>query len=164
MAAEQRLTQTERGNLVAYLDGELNEVEARAISTKLTQSVSARREAEALRKTWELLEYLPRPTATPQLAQQTLTEIARLGQGNPRLAGLAGRVVRFGGRAAACLLTAAVTLALGYAGARWLWPDPSARLARQLSLAEHLDEYEEIGTFEFLQQLDESPVLQEGGE
>ena len=36
------------------------------------------------------------------------------------------------------------------------WPHPTARLARELSLAEHLDEYLDIGTFEFLEALDKS--------
>src|SRR4051794_38198681 len=37
MADQQRLTTAERENLVAYIDGELNDVEARALATKLTQ-------------------------------------------------------------------------------------------------------------------------------
>jgi len=36
----------------------LAEPEARAIATKLTQSLTARKELEALEKTWELLEFL----------------------------------------------------------------------------------------------------------
>ena len=43
---QQRLSPGERANLVAYLDRELNEAETRAITTKLTQSVTARRELE----------------------------------------------------------------------------------------------------------------------
>ncbi len=61
---QQRLTPAERSNLVAYLDGELNEAESRAIATKLTKSATARREIEGLEKTWELLELLPRPKAS----------------------------------------------------------------------------------------------------
>jgi hypothetical protein len=38
-----------------------------------------------------------------------------------------------------------------------LWPDPAARLAQDLSLAEHLNEYLEVGSFEFLNQLADSP-------
>ena len=38
----------------------------------------------------------------------------------------------------------------------WAWPDPVARLVRDLSLAEHLDEYKEVGTFEFLEELAKS--------
>src|SRR4051794_34751846 len=102
MPAEQRLSQVERGNLVAYLDGELNEPETRAIATKLTQSVSARREAEALEKTWELLEYLPRPKAGPEFTARTLSEIDRLAsRGEQRLAHAATALGRVG-QAVAC--------------------------------------------------------------
>src|SRR5581483_2477047 len=78
MPAEQRLTPTDRANLVAYLDGELNDAESRALATKLTQSATARREVEALERTWELLEYLPRPPASEQLTARTLSEVQLL--------------------------------------------------------------------------------------
>ena len=51
----QRLTPFDRENLVAYLDGELDEAVSRSISTKLTASLTARRELETLEKTWEML-------------------------------------------------------------------------------------------------------------
>ena len=55
------------------------------------------------------------------------------------------------------LVLAALATGLGYGATRWLWPDPAARLARDLSLAEHLDEYLEVGSFEFLSELVEAP-------
>ena len=56
-----RLTPDERADLVAFVDGELPESTSRSLSTKLTQSTTARREVEMLRKTWELLGHLPFP-------------------------------------------------------------------------------------------------------
>ncbi len=56
-----RLTPDERADLVAYIDGELPETHSQAISTKLTHSATARREVEMLQKTWEMLDFLPRP-------------------------------------------------------------------------------------------------------
>ena len=35
-------------------------------------------------------------------------------------------------------------------------PDPAARMVHDLSLAEHLEEYEEAGTFDFLEALAKS--------
>ena len=58
---------------------------------------------------------------------------------------------------AAYLVLAGLAAGLGYGATRWLWPDPSARLARDLSLAEHLDEYLEVGSFEFLNELVDAP-------
>src|SRR5262249_29278865 len=154
MAAEkQRLSPAERANLVAYLDGELNEAEARAISTKLTPSVSARRELEALEKTWVLLDYLPRPAASPELTSRTLSEVRRLaGRDGEFLAVAEGAALR-AARVGALALSTILTLGVGYAATRWVWPDPTARLVRELSLAEHLDEYLDAGDFAFLAHL-----------
>jgi len=158
MATEQqRLTPDERGNLVAYLDGELNDAEARAIATKLTQSPTARREVEILEKTWELLDYLPRPKASERLTERTLTEIRQLSLGGGRIETAfqqasvrVVRVILIGG-------AALVALGLGYALTRWAWPDPTARLVRDLPIAEHLDEYRDVGNFEFLETLAGAP-------
>ena len=110
---EQRLSPEERANLAAYIDGELTENEARVISTKLSFSPTARREVESLKKTWELLEYLPRPKASEDFPERTLTSLrsldaraAVLGTGDLRLAGS-------GGQAGVCLAVAAASLAAG---------------------------------------------------
>lgn len=154
---QQRLSQAERENLVAYLDRELNEAEARALSTKLTQSVSARREVESLEKTWELLDYLPRPQAPPELTTRTLSLAVQLDARGGLIADAARKTAGRVARLVACVLTAALTLGLAYAATRWLWPDPTARLVRELPLAENLDAYREVGSIEFLKQLDTLP-------
>ncbi|HMB08354.1 MAG TPA: hypothetical protein VKP69_32060 [Isosphaeraceae bacterium] len=71
----QRFTPAVRHNLLAYLDGGLGEGEVRAIATKLTLSSTARREVEALQKTWELLKYLPRPKVSGAFTARTLIEV-----------------------------------------------------------------------------------------
>jgi hypothetical protein len=54
------------------------------------------------------------------------------------------------------VLIGGIFLGIGYAATRWVWPDQTARLVRDLTLAEHLDEYLEVGSFEFLSQLADS--------
>jgi anti-sigma factor RsiW len=160
MALEhQRLSAAERNNLVAYLDGELGEAEARTLEAKLTQSVSARREVEALEKTWELLDYLPRPKASPELTSRTLSQAALAASPDERLLSVAKGTARRVVRGAVGIALVLLTLGLGYASTRWLWPNPTVRLARRLSLGEHLDEYRSVGNFDFLKQLDESGVF-----
>lgn len=162
MAMEkQRLSPAERANLVAYIDGELNDAESRAIATKLTMSVSARRELEALEKTWELLEYLPRPQASPELMARTLTQVELLAGRGDRLLTLADFAARRALRLLVLAVSALVTLALAYVVTRWVWPDPTNRLIQNLSLAQHLDEYLDVGSFRFLEQLDDSPEFKE---
>ncbi len=152
-----RLTPDERADLVAYVDGELPEGHAQIIATKLTKSATARREVEMLQKTWEMLDHLALPRVAEHFSEKTVSHIRRLEvQGRswePILAAWSARV----GRLAVYLLLASMFLGLGYSLARWVWPDKTERLVHDLTLADHLDEYLEIGSFEFLSQLAESP-------
>jgi anti-sigma factor RsiW len=154
---QQRLSPAERANLVAYLDGELNEAESRAIATKLTQSVTARREIEALQKTWEMLDKLPMPRASESLSQRTLTEVGRLSVPGEKLASAAAKTARHAAHIFAWTLLSLLCFSVGMVVARWVWPDPTARLARDLSIAEHLDEYRDVKSLEFLEGLDNIP-------
>jgi len=156
---QQRLSPAERANLVAYLDRELNEAESRAIATKLSLSPTARREVEALEKTWELLEQLPRPKASDDFTERTLTEVRQLDAAGGRIE---NAFVTTGVRvfkAALWVGASALAFLLGYVVTQWVWPNPTARLARDLSVAEHLDEYRDVGDFEFLKQLATSPAF-----
>ena len=152
---QQRLSIDERANLVAYLDGELNDAEARSIATKLTQSLTARREVDALQKTWELLDFLPRPKASEDFTARTLTMATQAQDG--RIASAANDLVRRAGIGLALACISALLFVLGYFLTLRVWPDPTAHLARDLPIAESLDEYRDVGTFEFLEQLDSSP-------
>ena len=161
---EQRLTPTERANLVAYLDGELGEGESRMIATKLTSSPTARREVEVLEKTWELLEYLPRPKAPDDFTVRTMTEVQQLAAEGGKFEALARQVSLRAARAAMWTTASLLTFGLGYLVTHWVWPNPTARLARDLPIAEHLDEYQEVGTMDFLDELVNSPEFNTDGD
>jgi anti-sigma factor RsiW len=150
---EQRLNPEERANLVAYIDGELTDAEARAISTKLTQSATARREVESLKKTWELLDCLPRPAASTQFLERTYTEIRRVESRRGSWLRNAETWLGPAARTVLLLLSAAALVCVGFVLSRWTWSDPVAHLARNLSIAEHLQEYREVGSFELLDEL-----------
>jgi hypothetical protein len=152
-----RLTPDERADLVAYIDGELPEGVSRSLATKLTHSATGRGEVEMLKKTWNLLGHLPLPAATAQFAERTITEIRRLEMKSPTWDPRVKTWTARTGYFVAYLILAALGLGLGYVATRQLWPDPSARLARDLSLAEHLDEYLEAGSFDFLSRLVDLP-------
>jgi hypothetical protein len=153
---EQRLNPEERANLAAYLDGELTENESRVIATKLSLSPTARREVESLKKAWELLEFLHRPKASLIFSERTLTSVRALESRALSWHQAAGAWLDHARKLAVCLFVAAVSLGLGFALTRYAWPDPAARLARDLSLAEHLEEYQEVNSFEFLDELAQS--------
>ncbi|RUL89788.1 anti-sigma factor [Tautonia sociabilis] len=165
MAAEQlRLTAEERADLVAYLDGELPADRASALAEKLTRSVSGRREIEALETSWNLLDLLPRPRAGSDFTDRTLTLVAEAPAADDRLVGAARRTMA---RLLALLAVAAsigLGGAVGYSVARWLIPDRTSRLARDLTIAERLDAYRAVGDLEFLRRLDETTLFKEASD
>src|SRR5712664_4146291 len=114
MANPNPLDDHERDNLTAYLDGELDQQSERALEAMLSVNAEARGEAEALRRTWEMLDYLPRPEPSPEFTHRTLE---RLTVAPAHAAGvkLSGRVRHWFARAA---WAAAVVLAViaGYSG------------------------------------------------
>jgi anti-sigma factor RsiW len=78
MAKQQPLTEEERAELVAYLDGELPKSAVRTLEAKLTTDPRMRTELESLRKTWELLDHLPKPTPSPDFASRTLDRVSTI--------------------------------------------------------------------------------------
>lgn len=61
--------------LVAYLDGELDAAEARRVELRLASDPQARAKASALKKTYDLLDYLPRPEPSPDFTTRTLHKL-----------------------------------------------------------------------------------------
>ena len=126
------------------------------IATKLSFSPTARREVESLKKTWELLEYLPRPKASEDFPDRTFTSLRSLDAKRMSWERATSGWLGPAARLALSLAVAAASIAAGFALTRWVWPDPAVRMARELSLAEHLGEYQEVGSFDFLQELAKS--------
>jgi hypothetical protein len=61
--------------LVAYLDGELGVEGNHAIEARIGLDPTVRAEADALKKTWDLLDYLPRPEPSPNFTERTLSKL-----------------------------------------------------------------------------------------
>jgi hypothetical protein len=160
MANSSPLSPGEKSDLVAYLDGELRGEQARAVATRLTLSGEVRAEAHGLEATWELLDYLPRPQAPANLTEHTLRMVR--GEDDARGATQRATAKPHAGlawvRRLGPLGVVAAAAALGFIFTRWMWPDRAERLARDLSMAQNLDLYREIGSFDFLMQLDRARV------
>src|SRR5947209_12755642 len=69
------LDDDEREDLVAYLDGEADDDTARRVEAKLSLDPAARAEADTLRRTWELLDFLPRAEPSPSFTHRTLERV-----------------------------------------------------------------------------------------
>ena len=153
----------ERADLIAFLDGELQGEPARAIEARLSRDPVARAEAESLKRTWELLDYLPRPEPSPSFTHRTLDKLsthatrAALRRRQPVRRWLLGA-----GWAAAVVL---VGLA-GYLATSSLVSPGSGKptdkdLVRDLRLIENLRFYEDVETIEFLRELDQRDLFGE---
>jgi anti-sigma factor RsiW len=151
----------ERADLVAWLDGELSEEAARALEAKLSLNPAARAEADALRKTWELLDYLPRPEPSPSFTNRTLSRLAPAGP--RRTAWQRWRRPVLGAGWAAALALAAVA---GYAGYNRLVPprEPGEReLVRDLRIIENKRYYDLVEDIDFLRGLDQPDLFGDDG-
>jgi anti-sigma factor RsiW len=158
-----------RADLIAYLDGELDEQAAGQFEARLGRDPALRAEADALKRTWDLLDYLPRPEPSADFASRTLTKVPGLrptavpstsASSWPVATRPAGRWTRVAlGVAAALLLVLA-----GYGGSGLLL-DPAAtprptdptdeELARDVRLLENLHLYRHADDLNFLHGLDE---------
>jgi anti-sigma factor RsiW len=156
------LNDEERADLVAYLDGELDEEAARALEARLANDPQARAEADTLRRTWELLDYLPRAEASTSFTHRTLEKLAvqTLSRCVPRPGRRLPWWLLAAGWAAALLLAAGG----GLTAANLLWPRPAAtpddsaeveaQLARHRRVIENRRLYEHVDDLDFLQALD----------
>jgi ferric-dicitrate binding protein FerR (iron transport regulator) len=61
--------------LVAFLDGELDPDAAEAVEAKISLDPAARADADALKRTWDLLDHLPRPEPSRTFTERTLSRI-----------------------------------------------------------------------------------------
>ena len=150
---EAQLTRADRADLVAYLDGELDAVEQQRIEQLLVDSERACREVEALSGTWEALNLLRPVRASEQFTSGTLerieTERLHGGASPDRWGRIARRVTIVAGWCASLALAASV----GFAVVQYAWPNPSQLLIEDLPLIEKLLDYREVGSIEFLKDL-----------
>ena len=145
-------------DLVAYLDGELDDESKRRVESLLAREPAVREELTRLKISWELLESLPAASVGEGFARNTLEMIAISAEHDARASQAWQRFCR---RRNSWLVAFAVLLAAaaGYAGADRLWPDRNAALAQDLALLWRLDEYLYAGDMEFARQLAEPKLF-----
>jgi anti-sigma factor RsiW len=151
MSKPDPLPQDELTDLVAFLDGEVDPTTARALEARLNRDPAARAEAEALKRTWDLLDYLPRPEPSPSFTHRTMERLEvppPAWRRRPWGLGLAW--------AAAVLLALGVGFLggrLGSGGAKGVPADPAEleqALVRDLRLIENKRLYDLADDMEFL--------------
>lgn len=165
-------------DLVAYLDGELDADEAGEIEGKLARDNVTRTHAEKLRKTYDLLDYLPKPEPSPTFASRTLTKLdavavppagvsgtAKTTGLSPALSNSAAMPRHSGGWLTflAWSVAALAAAAIGYFGHLLAKPHLEAKTTppamQQVRLLEELPLFLGVDDIAFLKALDESPDL-----
>ncbi len=61
--------------IVAYLDGELDAAAARRVEARIASDPKLRARAEALKRSYDLLDFLPKPEPSPAFASRTLDKL-----------------------------------------------------------------------------------------
>lgn len=159
------LNENERQNLVAYLDGELQEPAAQALEAKLSFDAGARAEAEVFRKTWALLDYLPRPEPSVNFTHETLERLSALKTGvAPRSAGRRWRRL---GLALAWAASLFVALVVGYRSGTWM-AGPGIFVEAPITeqdqrIVGNQVLYEQLEDLEFLDKLDKPELFGDEG-
>lgn len=149
--------------LVAYLDGELDDDGARAVEAKLALDPAARARAAALRKTYDLLDYLPRPEPSPTFASRTLTRLDAAPASGP----VTARPRRAGWVAAlGWVIAVAVAGGVGYVGHLVARPHleavaPTKPTSEQVRLLERLPLLLGVDDLDFLRRLDDPDLFGE---
>lgn len=139
----------EREELVAYLDGELDASGRRRVEERLRRDPQARAEADALQRTWALLDFLPRSESSPNFASRTLTQLSASAKSPAP-----GRWLRGLAWAAGLLAAAGIGYAITPVGTPVIDLDRDPVYRAEPRLIENLPLYLAVENLEYLQLLD----------
>lgn len=158
------LSPDQRAELVAYVDGELDEAATHEMERVLSKSAEARHEVDMLGRTFALLDTLPRPGASDEFTAKTLATLRAEQAALPWPQQNWYRNVRRGAVVAVWLVGLALSASLGYYAANRLVPHvpPKDRqMIQELPVIEKLDSYSDVHDIGFLRELKEHPVFDE---
>ena len=160
MSNENPQSQSFTEKLVAYLDGELPESDARDVEQSLASDPAMRAEVEQLNRAWDMLDLLERPNASGEFSSRTLTSLKVSGATTalpnehiaaPTVALEVTRPSRFRmPRLVVWSLSLVVVSLLGFVVGRMTARPDSDVWLDDLALIEQLDVYREIGDAQFL--------------
>lgn len=163
--------------LIAYLDGESDGEEAARVEARLARDPAARATAEAYRKSFDLLEYLPKPEPSPDFTSRTVTRLQPAVSGSQPVPASSGSGSGSGSVPAlprrvwpelvAWATAAALVLVLGYVGHSVARPllrpplPPDEPTLADLEVIERLPLYLGVDDLPFLKQLADSDLFDE---
>jgi anti-sigma factor RsiW len=154
------LSDEQRTEIVAYLDGELQSGDAERIRRLLVDNANARREAEELTIAFEALDSLDGITASGGFTNRTMTSIQALAETDK-----AGTTQPFDVKRSAMLgiwaLGIVVSAVAGFCATNWNVPEESRGLVKELELIKSLPRYERVGSVDLLKELEKQELFDE---
>ena len=146
--------------LVAYLDGELDDPSSRRIEQLLAADPKVRGTLQGLDRTWHLLDELDRASPDEGFTRTTLEMVAVAAEGDVSMQQTeVPRRRRRRWLIGGCALLAAA--AAGFLAVAPLRPDPNRRLLEDLPILENLDQYRQADSIQFLRLLDREGLFSE---
>ena len=147
-------------DLVAYLDGELDAEQTRAVEERLSQDSGFRRQLRELQRAWDLLDHLPTADVDESFTRTTIAMVAVSASDDAeRVAVRRGRRKRWMGWTGT--VAAATAFAAGYVAVWVLVSRENQRLLGDLPVIQRLDQYRYADNIEFLRLLEHEGLFTE---
>ena len=161
MNASEKMTSEQRENLVAYLDGELDEVQTHEMERTLSRSLEARHEVDMLTRTWELLDTLPKSKASEEFSKRTLSSIKVEDLKQSGAGWFHSAIWRRRMSMVLWGLGLIVAASAAFSVSRYGISDESTQLVEELPLIKNYNVYSDIADVKFLQELQKSGLFDE---
>ena len=145
--------------LVAYLDGELDDRRSEEIEQFLRERPEARERLAELQRTWDLLDTLPRPEATNTFTRSTIEMV--VSDATREINKSKSRVKFWGLIGSAGVLATVLGAAMSYYIVNRYQNQPTRELVQDLELIENFDKYLVVDDVEFVQSLVDSELFVE---
>lgn len=162
MSDETTLTEEDRiqEELVAYLDGELDDEASERVIQRLRSDPHYRQKLNEMQAAWDLLDELPRVEPTDSFTQSTIEMIALTSEADALSAEAKVEAKRHWSRLA---IAATVLLAalLGYYFISQRLDRSNQQLVRDLPVIEKVDLYSAVDNLDFLRELEASRLFDE---
>ena len=165
------LNDDEKAELVAYLDGELDETATQAVEAKIAADPDARAELDALKQTWGMLDFLPKASPSVNFTNRTLE---RLTLENVRLPATKTMPIapsrRSGWMVASWIAALLLTASAGFFATTRFWPAPAKLepipdadlpLVQHLPIVEKWRWYENADDLDFVKKLNHPDLFGE---
>ena len=153
------LTPELHADLVAYLDGELDEAATLEVERALAESPVIRRKIEALTRTFEMLEELPRERVSEEFTERTLATIQVENDTSERPPEPWFKRLPRGLIIAGWVATMAAGVVLGVVLSDRAGDDEADRLVEELPLVKNLGVYTDLESIDYLRELHNSGLF-----